>query len=266
MERKKAHHPMDETMWVEFDEAAHRYEMVSHQEGVEAREWLPSCTQFVGHYIPPFNAVAKAEEIAKRRGTDPKELLKQWDAEKEYACDFGTRTHENQEYMMTNRKPPNMPKDDRERGIMRSGWQAIKTLREEGWQPMFAELMVFSPRFMLAGTVDAIFRKGRERLVADWKTNKEIRRSNPRGETFYPPLDTVPDCEFEKYSLQLNLYKRILFAEGYLDDMAWHNTSLMIIHLTPEAPQYYPIETSSNIAELLLDYKLTGWNMADAPF
>ena len=50
-----------------FDEDAHRY-LVDTEKSIEYWQPLPSVTQFVGHYIPPFDAqkaaVCKADAVA----------------------------------------------------------------------------------------------------------------------------------------------------------------------------------------------------------
>jgi ATP-dependent exoDNAse (exonuclease V) beta subunit len=44
----------------------------------------------------------------------------------------------------------------------------------------------------------------------DYKTNKEIKRKNPRKETLLNELNHLQQCEYAKYSLQLSLYSTII--------------------------------------------------------
>jgi ATP-dependent exoDNAse (exonuclease V) beta subunit len=50
----------------------------------------------------------------------------------------------------------------------------------------------------------------KELVIFDYKTNKEIKRKNPRKETLLKELKHLPQCEFSKYSLQLSLYSTII--------------------------------------------------------
>ena len=248
-----------------FDEDAHRY-TIDTEKSPEYWQPVPSVTQFVAHYIPPFDAEKAARKKAAYAGKTAEQILQEWDAKRIHACEMGTRVHYNQEAMMNGLQDFQQPADERERAIMSSGWQAMTDLSAAGWQPVAAEKMVFSLEYRLAGTIDAIFQRGREILIVDWKTNEAIHRRNQYGQHFLPPANELEDCEYNKYMLQLNLYKRILLKDGYLLTMQEPQISLMLVHLTPTGYAALPVADCGIADRLLLDYLTRDWYAEEAPF
>ena len=48
-------------------------------------------------------------------------------------------------------------------------------------------------------------------VIYDWKRSKEIKKTNNNNETStLPILDYIPNSNYWHYTLQLNIYKRIL--------------------------------------------------------
>ena len=64
----------------------------------------------------------------------------------------------------------------------------------------------------ICGTIDNLSynKKTKELVIFDYKTNKEIKKKNPRDQTFLKPINYLSHCEYIKYSLQLNLYQYII--------------------------------------------------------
>lgn len=252
---------------VHFSEADHQY-FIDTEKSREYWQPVPSVTQFVSHYIPPFDAQKMAAKKA-RYSNPPKtaeQILQEWDAKRTHACEMGTRVHYNQEMMMNGSPDFQQPADERERAIMSAGWQAMTDLAAAGWQPVAAEKMVFSLEYKLAGTIDAIFQRGREILIVDWKTNEAIHKKNQYGQHFLPPANELEDCEYNKYMIQLNLYKRILLKESYVQAIAEQQISLMLVHLTPTGYNALPVADCPVADRLLLDYLTRDWYAEETPF
>lgn len=252
---------------VYFDEDAHRY-LVDTEKSIEYWQPVPSVTQFVSHYIPPFDAQKMAAKKA-RYSNPPKtaeQILAEWDAKRIHACELGTRVHANQESMMNGSTDFQQPADERERAIMSSGWEAMQDLTAAGWKPLAAEKMVFSLELRLAGTIDAIFQKDRRVLLVDWKTNEAIHRRNNFGQHFLPPANELEDCEYNKYSLQLNLYKRILIKERYLQSIIEPQILMMLVHLTPDGYKVLDVDDNPVADRLIIDYLTHDWFAEEAPF
>lgn len=97
-----------------------------------------------------------------------------------------------------------------------------------------AEKMIFSPELKLSGTVDLIMRNKRTKniCVFDWKTNKKIDKENNWGDFGKEFLYHLDHCNYNHYSLQLNIYRKLLYREGYGDE--FENAEMGLFHITEE--------------------------------
>lgn len=250
-----AKHPVADFS-VYFDETAHQY-YIDTEKNAEYWEKVPSVTQFVGHYTPPFDTDKIAALSARKQGKTADAVKAEWEAKKNAACEMGTRVHLNQEKHIKGLTDYTPPKDDRERRIMAFGWQAIEDMLSAGFKPLDAEKMVFSLAYKLAGTIDALFMKGRILYIVDWKTNETIKSGNEYHQYMLPPAETLEDCALNHYSLQLNLYERILRKEHYIPQI--QEVKKMLIHLRPNEYKIIPIADNSIADKLLLDYMAGNW-------
>ena len=82
--------------------------------------------------------------------------------------------------------------------------------------PIRSEYIVADYENKIAGQMDGLFLNTDTGLleIHDYKTDKEIKYSN-RYESFLPPLDFMSNCNFNKYTIQLNMYKHCI--EKYTD-------------------------------------------------
>lgn len=83
--------------------------------------------------------------------------------------------------------------------------------------------------------------------LIDYKTDEEIKFSN-KYDKLHPPFDHLDDCSFNKYTVQLNMYKHSI--EKYSDIKI---KSMHIVHFSDEEYKWIPIE-DMNIKTLLDDY------------
>ena len=243
-----------------FSEKEHSYRIADGYEWEDCSQFI-SVTQLVGRFEPPFDSDAIAARVARKTGRTVQQVKAEWD----YSRDMGTRVHANQESMMNGQPPKNPPLDDRERGIMTAGWKALRDIAAAGWAPYAAERMVVSLKFRVAGTIDATFHHGgNDVLLVDWKTNKRINTSASFGERMLPPLTDVECCEFSKYSLQLNMYRRILL-EGYYPPTTQFR--MMLVHLKPDGEyQPYDIKAGHEIDAILAEYLIQRLSEEKIPF
>lgn len=77
--------------------------------------------------------------------------------------------------------------------------------------PVRSEFVVGDAELGVAGMVDQLFWNTRmkELQIWDWKTSKKIARHNDFNK-FTGPLSHLDDCEWNKYSLQIGIYKYII--------------------------------------------------------
>lgn len=98
-------------------------------------------------------------------------------------------------------------------------------VKSEGFECYRTEWIVYSDEVSLAGSIDCVMRKRvgtcsttgealYEYYIFDWKRSKRIyyKSFGNGGKRMgkYKPFDQLPDCNFSKYSLQLNVYRHIL--------------------------------------------------------
>ncbi len=229
---------------ITFDEGPHTY--------FDDREQsYRSFTTLIHDYFPQFKADAAAERIAKREGKSVPQLLQEWAAVGADACEYGTRVHENCESRMKGLTEPNIARDDRERHTFANAVAVVDWLKSK-YQFIAAEKILFSPRCLVAGTVDLLMADGNVLWILDYKTNKAIKRTGyGMG---LGPLAHLVNCNFEHYAMQLSLAEVIAKLEGYIPRDTICRRAL--IHFPPmAAPEF--IETpnrSSECYEMLIDY------------
>lgn len=73
------------------------------------------------------------------------------------------------------------------------------------------EYIVYDEEYQVSGMVDMLFYNKKTKIfeIWDWKTNKELKLSNPY-QKMNGILSNMDDCEYSVYSLQLNSYKYII--------------------------------------------------------
>ena len=108
----------------------------------------------------------------------------------------------------------------------------LEYIKEEKFECYRTEWVIYSDEVSIAGSVDCVMRKRvgtdpntgeavYEYYIFDWKRSKKIYfksfgdggRRMGKGK----PFDTLIDCNFSKYSLQLNVYRHMLERDYKLD-------------------------------------------------
>ena len=171
---------------------------------------------------------------AAKRGITVEAMRAEWDKTRDEASAYGTRVHEYMEDLIRGRKPRNTPENEKERIVFELGAKFVKKIkpRLENIQP---EKIICDEELGLAGTI-YLFAKdptSDQFVMIDWKTNKQIRMDNEWGDTFLSPIDTLPDCEYNLYGLQLAMYEHILKEGGFIEPNA--NVRKFICHFHAES-------------------------------
>ena len=193
-----------------FTESDHKYED-------DRGQTYTSVTTFLHNFFEEFDEQATAARMeAQGKGVAP-ELIAAWHKNRDEACDYGTRTHETAEAALRGEAPPHQPRDERERLAFRAVWNYCKQKILPRGKVIGPELMVFAEHLGLAGTIDLPVKLPDGTVcLLDWKTNKSIDREGFNGKMALGPISHLPDCNFIKYALQLNIYQQILLHAGYL--------------------------------------------------
>ena len=95
------------------------------------------------------------------------------------------------------------------------------------FKPYRTEWLVWDRSVMIAGSIDMVYRKPDGTLaIYDWKRAKEIKTDN-RYDNMLGPVSHLPDTNYWHYSIQLNVYRRIL-QENYGETVS--ELALVILH------------------------------------
>ena len=114
-------------------------------------------------------------------------------------------------------------------------------------KPYRTEMYVFDEDVKVCGAIDMLFcdpDDSNKLYIYDWKRSKKISRSNP-FEKGLRCLSYLDNCNFNTYSLQLNMYKYILESKY---DKIVVGMALVVLH--PNHSTYKVIEVSDMQADI----------------
>jgi len=209
-----------------FDEETHTYRLGDVN--------LKSVSQLVASQFQPFNAQAIAASIEKSKAMDPDSryfgmdrvaILKQWREASQDATDKGTRLHRDIESFYLNGTHPETPSPE---------WDQFLAFNQDhhDWRILGCEVRVNNTK--VAGTIDAIFQTPDGIVLVDWKRCRAIDYSGYRQGINL--MRYVEDCNYNKYSLQLSLYKELVGCEVI---------GTFIVHIHPELESYRKIRAQN---------------------
>lgn len=174
---------------VDFTDDTHTYR-------VDGRK-VPSVSEVIGRYKKPFDRDYWLKVKAEERGITTAELAAEWDRKRDDACDLGHDWHKYIECRLLNQPVEgHIPLIER-------------FLSQDDSKTIVCEL-VMGNKF-LCGTVDNLVMRDGRIVIRDWKTNGKFTFYSPYG--LINGLDHLPDTEFAKYCVQLNLYRRLMGRE-----------------------------------------------------
>lgn len=137
---------------------------------------------------------------------------------------------------------------------------------KSNWIPFRTELRVFDLDYRLAGSIDMIYylnenananenvnanentNQSKKLIIIDWKNSKKITLKN-QYEKAKKPIDHLSNCNFSKYSLQLNMYKHII------EKNTKHQVifmALAVFHETHQSYEFYPVSVMTDDIHLIL--------------
>ena len=240
-------HPRDAR--ISFEEETHTYTIDGSREG-----WT-SCTGFIHTYFAPFEPDVVIEKMMKSsrwkpggesyekyNGMTPEEIKKKWSDDGGESSGLGTRMHLDIEHYNNAEPVGNLAADEYEPNLG-TEWSYFlsyerKHRLKHGFVPFRTEWLVFKEDIKLAGSIDMVYMKPDGTLaIYDWKRAKEIKFDN-KYQTGLSPLEHLPDTNYWHYSLQLNIYRRIL-EELY--GVSVSELALVVLH---------PINSSYRVVQL----------------
>lgn len=203
---QKNHHPRDDK--IVFKEEGHLYTYDSTCN-------FTSVTTVIHHFFPKFDADKIIDKMmnstkwpkSKYFGMSKDEIKEQWSNNGKKSSELGTLMHAAIEdfYNGTLDKDPDTPEFQQ----FKCFWNGFQK-KNPTWTPFRTEWVVYDEDKHLAGSIDMVFGNTAGDIVLfDWKRSKEIKRSN-HWQKGSGPFSHLDDCNFNHYTLQLNIYRHIL--------------------------------------------------------
>ena len=164
-----------------------------------------SVTTILGEYFKKFDKISVSERLTDGHSEymhlTPAELRADWDA----STQLGTDIHDEIDQYLKNDKPPTL-----RRALLGINW--LRQYLEVPMNKVMSEVILYSIELGIAGTVDILVEvpgTGAYEII-DWKTGKLDFESH-QGETApHHITSNLMDCHFEKYTLQLSMYRYLL--------------------------------------------------------
>jgi hypothetical protein len=183
-------------------------------------------------YEKPFERDKIATYVAERDQKKVEDVLAEWDFAKNYSCHKGSEFHLYVENFLNRKQTTidvkaleifykeneNFYKDTSISDYYKELAHLIKNFLNfyNWWKKdhflLKSEFVIGDKASGICGTIDNLSynKKTNELIIFDYKTNKEIKKRNPRDNTFLEPIQYLSQCEYIKYSLQLWLYQIII--------------------------------------------------------
>ena len=221
---KKHRHERD--AYIEFEEASHVYTITlpgsgGGQERSGGDPSYISVTTWIHTLFPKFNPDNVIQNMRKSKkwpsspyfGMTDQEIKDIWEKKRDTAAEAGTKMHYDIECFYNGIEVSNTSIEFKyfmefEKGRLSDGQGGSETRLI----PYRTEWTVFDEDHLFAGSIDMTFldpETGKLKIY-DWKRCKEIKKGGAWRNACVECIDYIPDTNFWHYSLQLNLYRRIL--------------------------------------------------------
>jgi ATP-dependent exoDNAse (exonuclease V) beta subunit len=228
----------DDNPLFEFKEKYHKY----YYNGKD----FTSVTTFLKKFKEEFESDKWSKIKAEEKGVDQDQILEEWKILNERANFIGHATHAWIENFFKGIYQP-IPKDfeiiDRIDKFNKIYYEKLSKLN-----PIKFEQKVFSTKWKLAGTFDALFSYKDQLVIVDWKTNKKFDVESKYGKKLLEPFQTEDECKLTEYSIQISLYALMLEEIGLDVKMGY------ILYIGPEdEPQMYRFKDYRDILRTYLN-------------
>jgi len=143
----------------------------------------------------------------KYPGMTDEQIKQSWESNGKKASGQGTKTHK----MIENYYNGEKNEEEDEKAVEFQYFMKFDEERKKkGLVPYRTEWSIFDGLIGLAGQLDMLYiKEDGTYALYDWKRVKEIKKDNPY-ENGLGNLRKLPHCNYSHYSLQLNVYKRLL--------------------------------------------------------
>lgn len=212
-------------------------------------------SQFDADKIIKKMMASKTWPQSKYFGKTPDEIKDMWEKNRDEAATAGTKMH----YVIECFYNGNSEPLDNDTSL------ELKYFREyhndNPFEPYRTEWIVFDEDVKIAGSIDMIYADPSDPThntlyIYDWKRSKEIKLMNP-FQSGKGPLSDLTDANYVHYSLQLNIYKRILETK-YGKKITRLN--LVVLHPSNDTYKIISVQDMSHHVDLIWEYLKTHGN------
>ncbi len=264
---KTAKHPSGDL--IIFDSKWHTFKAPRHP-----KVKFTSGTRFIKEFFEEFDKEKISKMVAKKRGMTQAAVILEWETKGLVGREAGTLIHAYLEDLIL-RKPATMPVKemitdriatqspeimDRIMNLALTKCKVADKAAEEVldlYEIVGIENIVASIKSGVATIVDvqAVNKATRQHAVIDWKSNEKIDFSAFKNKTGFGPCSIIEDCNYNHYSIQLNITDWILRSEGYIPSNA-AESDLNIIHLDMEDYSIIPAVNMQDILEGMMKARM----------
>ena len=236
---EKCTHPRDAL--IIFEENGHVYTYNNTMHPI-------SVTTVIHNFFPKFDADSIILKMQKSKnwinskyyGMTKEQIKNKWSSDGKEASHLGTLMHASIENYF-NFVYPNeyIPKESDSKEFLHflGFWKAFSAKNPE-WKPHKCEWIVYDEDKCIAGRIDFILKNDKDQyVILDWKRSKEIKKNNiwQKGFDIFNHLD---DCNYNHYTLQLNIYRHILETKYNKQVVAMY---LVICHPDNSCAEVIPV-------------------------
>jgi len=215
-------HPRNENIL--FEKEDHTYEHLP------SGEMWKGITSLISEYTEDFDADGIATFVAQREGTTKEKILDQWKRKGQRAIKYGNQVHD---MIEDYNNIGDVPEDD-------ANFDAyLEAIEEMGLEPVCSEWVIYDERIKRASAIDGVYHLDGKLVIVDYKTNESISKLFKvyKNQTFFYPISELPDCKFFKYTIQLNIYHKIL-TDLYDVPLA---DEMFVLHIRDGETMWLPI-------------------------
>jgi ATP-dependent exoDNAse (exonuclease V) beta subunit len=227
-----------------FDDPEFTFEPEEHVYHYHGKPYV-SATTFLGNFHEEFNSDFWSKKKAEQRGVDQSVILAEWQELNDYANEVGHATHEyieNYYNRVYQELPMNPDVIDRI-----NKFNVIYPTHMSKLEPIVMEKKIFSKKYPIAGTIDALFYHNGKIVIVDYKTNKKFTTDEDnRWNYLLEPFDDYYQNHLNEYSIQISLYAYILKEWGF--DVAGG----YLLYIGPDRPAEF--HRAHNFIEILDGY------------
>lgn len=256
------HHKKDDG--VRFEEIGHKYYIGDKRTEISCTEAVHLFFQEADKHqmvTSKMSSVAYRQRKCAEAGMSYDEILEYWSKLGDESRDFGTEMHSIIEFLLNCRILKNEDSFELKGVRVSKEISMFETFYKDfciksSFRPYRTEWLIYDEKIGFAGSIDALFvskdnlpnlknikrcdndfretNKKNKYWLLDWKRSKAIYTSSRSqyGKYCKVPDSKIPNCNYYHYTLQLNIYRRIIESYGL------EISGMMLVIIHPNNSEY----------------------------